>query len=146
MTDLNPKIIADLEQLLSSLNEYLASFLLYLDKERAILEHSEIAALDHSLIEKKSLIHAIEQLFAHYQTLFKHTQYALNDVNMMNIIKLYPDNAGLKQKYLAFKDLVHECDQKNLTNGIIITRVKNINDSLLHTLLGRPQPLTYLKT
>lgn len=137
---LSHNLAEDLAMLLNNLLEQLQLFLACLDQELVIIEKCDFVALEASLHAKQALIDTMQVYYTRLELILK--KAPLSDaIPTLSLDKKAP----IESLYHQVKKYLTLCDQKNLANGITITRLRNINDALINKIIQRPQEHTYEK-
>ncbi len=140
-----PQFLESFENTLHEIYQNLQQFIATLDAEKVLLQENKHAELDEALATKRLLIQSLEQISSQCQTMLSNGHFPFNEASVLNIISKFPHN---KQDYLQnlwqeIKASLKECDRKNMVNGVMITTLKNHNDSLLQIITQRPKDAVY---
>ncbi len=139
--------LENFEKTLLEIYQNLQQFIKTLDTEKSLLEQNKHEELDGSLATKRIIIESLEQISSQCQNLLSSAHFPFNEPSVLAIISQFPSHKqkGLQELWRNVKELLKTCDKKNLVNGVMITTLKNYNESMLQILTQRPKESVYTK-
>lgn len=135
---------SQIEPKLTQLINGLGAFLSLLENEAEILRKNDLAPLTDISQTKSKLSEQVEQDYLAIMAPFK--QHQENEtLSIAEVIELpiFESLASkLQIKFFKALELSQRCHEKNLSNGITIQTLNNLNQTLINLMSGTPENAT----